>query len=97
MKLVEIGPACRIAWNVTIMDHDFHTLYVDGTPKPTTLPVILGRCVWVGANTTILKGVTIGDFAVVAAGSIVTRSVPARALVAGNPARVIRTNIDFRG
>jgi len=46
--------------------------------------------VWIGMNATILKGVTIGENSVVAAGAIVTKSVPANAIVAGNPAVVVR-------
>lgn len=49
-------------------------------------PVIIGEDVWVGANATILPGVTIDDFSVVAAGSVVTKNVPSGVLVAGNPA-----------
>lgn len=52
--------------------------------------VVLRRGCWIGANVTILPGVTIGENAVVGAGSIVTRDVPPRTVVAGNPARVIR-------
>jgi acetyltransferase-like isoleucine patch superfamily enzyme len=53
--------------------------------------VTIGRDVWVGAGCVILPGVTIGDGAVVAAGSVVTRDVPAGAVVAGVPARVIKS------
>ncbi|NEB07042.1 DapH/DapD/GlmU-related protein, partial [Streptomyces sp. SID13726] len=52
--------------------------------------VVLGRNVWLGANVTVLPGVTIGDDAVVGAGSVVTRDVPARTVVVGTPARVVR-------
>jgi maltose O-acetyltransferase len=56
--------------------------------------VILEDNVWVGSRTTILKGVTIGKDAVVAAGSVVTRDVPAGAIVAGNPAKLIGSVYD---
>ncbi len=52
-------------------------------------PVVIEDCVWVGANVCIVPGVTIGEGAVVAMGAVVTRDVPAGAVVAGNPARVI--------
>ena len=48
-----------------------------------------------GCNVLILKGITVGDGAVIAAGSVVTRDVPAGALVAGNPAKVIRENVKW--
>ena len=54
--------------------------------RPLTAPVIIGDDVWVGANSTILPGVTIGDFSVVAAGSVVIKDIPSGVLVAGNPA-----------
>jgi acetyltransferase-like isoleucine patch superfamily enzyme len=53
-------------------------------------PIQIGRNVWIGARVVVLKGVTIGDAAVVGAGSIVTNDVPAFAVVAGNPARLVR-------
>ena len=56
----------------------------------TCKPVRIKRNVWIGANATILPGVTIGENAVVGAGSVVTKDVPDNAVVAGNPARLIR-------
>lgn len=52
-------------------------------------PVTIGRDVWIGGGAIILAGITIGDGAIVGAGSVVTRNVPARATVVGNPARPI--------
>ena len=54
-------------------------------------PVVIGAGAWIGSNATILPGVTIGDGAVVAAASVVTKDVPPRTVVVGSPARVIRT------
>ena len=54
-------------------------------------PITLGQNVWIGGSSTILSGVTIGDNAIVGAGSVVTRDVPANVIVSGNPARIIRT------
>lgn len=54
-------------------------------------PIVIEKNVWIGAGATIVGGVTVGENAVVAAGSVVTRNVPPNALVGGNPARVIRS------
>ena len=58
---------------------------------PIPKPVRLGDRVWVGCRTIILKGVTIGDDAVIGAGSVVTKDVPENVVAAGNPCRVIRS------
>lgn len=92
---VRIGGGTVISWNVTIMDGDGHSLLCDGNDnKP--MPVIIGKNIWIGNNAIILKGVTIGDGSVVAAGSVLTKSVPSNSLVAGNPAKVIRSNINWK-
>jgi acetyltransferase-like isoleucine patch superfamily enzyme len=57
----------------------------------TIAPVRIGRGAWIAAGAMVLQGVTVGDDAVVAAGAVVTRDVPARTLVAGVPARVLRS------
>lgn len=54
-------------------------------------PVTIGRSVWIGGNAVILPGVTVGDKAVIGAGSVVTKDVPPSTVVAGNPARPVRT------
>jgi acetyltransferase-like isoleucine patch superfamily enzyme len=88
---VRIGSECEIGPGVLIMDSDFH-LAGNLARRPPSSPVWIGDKVWIGAHAIVLKGVTIGDAAVVAAGSVVTSDVPARTVVAGVPARVIRRN-----
>lgn len=91
---IEIGHGVAISDNVTIRDSDDHEIV--GTERPVSLPVKIGNHVWIGMNVTILKGVTIGDGAVIAAGAVVNKSVPARCLVAGVPARVLKENIEWK-
>ena len=90
-SLVQIGNNCFIAWDVNILDRDYHKLNGSEEIKP----VVIQDNVWIGARATILKGVTIGNGAVVAAASVVTQDVPPRTLVAGNPAKIIRENITW--
>ena len=56
-------------------------------------PIHIGKRVWFGANVTVLQGVTIGENAIVAAGAVVTKDVPANAIVAGVPAKVINKTL----
>jgi acetyltransferase-like isoleucine patch superfamily enzyme len=86
---IVVGDDCLIGDLVAIFDSDHHPMEPS---RPTRIaPVRLGANVWVGRSAMILPGVTIGDHAVIAAGSIVTGDVPARTLMAGAPARPIRT------
>jgi acetyltransferase-like isoleucine patch superfamily enzyme len=86
---VTIGAGCTFSWDVQILDNDFHTMTVGGVQQPSAAPVVIGDRVWVGTRAIVLKGVTIGDGAIVAAGAIVTKDVPAGAVVAGIPAKVV--------
>lgn len=87
---VTLGDGCLVGHNVV-----FATLDHDKRPgrrgDMTAAPIVVGKDVWIGAHATILKGVTIGDGAIVAAGAVVTRDVPPNTIVAGVPARVVKT------
>lgn len=91
---ISIGEGVVISENVTIRDSDDHEIV--GSTKPMTMPVTIGNHVWIGMNVTILKGVKIGDGAVIAAGAVVTKDVPARSLIAGVPARIVKTGVQWR-
>ena len=86
---VTIGAGCTFSWDVQVLDNDFHAITLDGVQQPSTAPIVIGDRVWVGTRAIILKGVTIGDGAVIAAGAIVTKDVPPNAVVAGIPAKVV--------
>lgn len=100
-ELVEIGDHVLIASRVFITDHS-HGEYSQFNPAsfPETLPaqrpivarpVRIGNNVWLGEQVCVLPGVTIGEGAIVGANAVVTRDVPPNTIVAGNPARVIKT------
>ena len=85
---IEIGDETLIGEMTDIMDTDWHG--IDG--KPTKMEHIsIGKHVWIGLKCIVLKGVTIGDYSIIGAGSVVTHSVPPNMIVAGNPAKVIGT------
>lgn len=88
---IRIGDNCMFAANVTISDSDWHGIYNRIRPFRCTKPVIIENNVWLGERVIITKGVTIGENSVVGAGSVVTKSIPANSVAAGNPARIIKT------
>ncbi len=89
---VTIGDNVGIAWDVIIMDHNYHSLtgFSEGEPDLDPRPVVIGDRVWLGIRTIVLKGVHIGDGCVIGAGSVVTRDIPPNTLAAGNPAKPIK-------
>lgn len=91
-KEINIGENVFISHDVTIMDSDAHQIK---NGKEKTKAINIGDNVWIGSKVLILKGVNIGSGSVIGAGSVVTKDVPAGCVVAGNPARVIRENIEW--
>lgn len=91
-KSITIGDDTIFANRCVIRDSDIHS--IDGSVN--TAPIVIDNHVWVGTNSIILKGVTIGDGAVIGAGSVVTKNVPPNCLAAGNPAKVIKKNISWK-
>ena len=92
MVRIEIGEGCQVGDLVSIMDCDFHEINPTTRNRSSgrTSPVCIGNNVWLGSRTTVLKGVTIGNNSVIAAGSVVTKGIPANCIAGGNPAKVIR-------
>ena len=86
---VTLDDGCQIGHNVVFATLN-HELLRERRGVTRPAPIVLGQKVWVGSNATILQGVTIGDNAVVAAGAVVTKDVPANTIVGGVPARVIK-------
>lgn len=88
---IEIGDDVAISDGVTIRDSDNHIMKYPDFIK--TKPIKIGNHVWIGMNATILKGVKIGDGAVIAAGAVVNKDVSKNSLAGGVPAKIIKTNI----
>ncbi|MBC7428117.1 MAG: acyltransferase [Bacteriovorax sp.] len=103
-KKITIGNNVQIAWGVNILDHNSHSLDLNERRRDLTntfkgiktwddvhmSDVTIEDDAWIGVNAVILKGVHIGKGSIIGAGSVVTKSVPAMSIVAGNPAKVIK-------
>lgn len=88
---IEIGDDVMLGPNVSLLTSGHPLDPATRRRAITAAPIRLGNNVWIGASAIVLQGVTIGDDSVVAAGAVVTRDVPAGVLVAGVPARVVRS------
>lgn len=91
---ITIGNGVKIAEDVIIRDSDNHEVKSD--TYHMTMPIVIGDHVWIGMRAVILKGVHIGNGAVVASGSVVTRDIPPNTLVAGVPARIIKHSLEWK-
>jgi len=95
---ITIGNDVKIGGNTVIYDTDFHSLEAESRlniekdqANTFSAPVHIGNNVFIGAHSTILKGVTIGDYSIIGAGSVISKSIPSKEIWAGNPAKFIRT------
>jgi acetyltransferase-like isoleucine patch superfamily enzyme len=106
---IQVEDDVVISWGVTVVDHNSHAIHSSDRladvanhargekdwSSVTRAKVVLERGCWIGFNAIILKGVTIGKGAVIAAGSVVTKDVPANTIFGGNPAKLIRKINDW--
>ena len=97
---VTIGRNVVISERVVIRDSDNHTVLEDDSSKGgcsslVSSPIVIEDHVWIGMNAIILKGVTIGEGSIVAAGSVVNKDVPAHCMVGGVPAKVLKTGVSW--
>lgn len=94
-KKITIGNDCMISNNVTIRTGDSHAILQNGIKINNEKDVIIGNNVWIGNNVIILKGGHVGEGAIIGAGSVVTSDIEANTIYAGNPARIIKSNISW--
>jgi len=92
---IKIGEQCAISWGTSIIDSDHHELRYEGK-KESESKVVIGDRVWIGCHVTILKGTVIGSGSVVAAGSVVKGEFPENVLIGGNPARILKENVNWK-
>lgn len=86
-RSIRLGKGIRCGANTLITDSDWHP----GDPRSSEpRPIVIEDNVWLGAGSTVMKGVTIGRNSVIGAGSVVTKDIPADVIAAGNPCRIIR-------
>ena len=93
---IEIGKGTVIGDDVRIQDSDNHGILESGELKKMSAPIIIGDHCWIAKNVTILKGVTIGDGAIIGAGAVVVKDIPAWCLAVGNPAHVIKRDVEWK-
>lgn len=109
VNYIKIGKGTAISDSVRIFDNNNHPVHPDdrklmyksswNSPlrkwkNSDSKPIIIGENVWIGQNARINKGVTIGDNSIVASAAVVTKDVPPNSVVAGNPGKIVKTDID---
>jgi len=97
--LIEIGDDVQITYGVTMLTHGYEWSVikrVHGEILGSAGKVKIGNNVFIGINTTILKGVTVGNNVIIGANSVINRDIPDNCVVAGNPARVVMSLEEYR-
>ena len=92
---ITVGKDCVLAESIDIWATDTHSITQDGQVVNIPKSIHIGDHVWAGKDVAILKGVSVGDGAVIGMRSLVTHDIAARTLNVGNPARQIKENIDW--
>lgn len=95
-KSITIGDGCIIAMGTVIRDNDGGNHQIIAESYQNQKPIVISSHVWIGENSMILKGVTIGEGAVIAASSLVTKDVPPHCMAAGSPAKIIKENVYWK-
>lgn len=92
---IAIGSDCAISWGVTIIDDNHHKVITKIQKEEIDTDLVIGNHVWIGCNVTILKGTKIGNNCIVSAGSVVKGVFSDNTLIAGNPAKVVKEDVNW--
>jgi len=92
---ITVGKDCMFSNNIIVRTSDSHPIYKDGQRINPPAPIVIGNHVWIAPETTILKGVVVGDNCILASKSLLTKSVAESCLVAGLPAKVVKTGVNW--
>ena len=93
---ITVGRNCMFSYDVIVRNNDSHkVLDADGNITNSAQDIAIGNHVWLCERSTILKGVTIGEDSIIAYGAVVTKDCPSNSIMAGNPARVVKQNINW--
>jgi len=93
-RVLQIGDECMLSRNAKLMTSDGHYIYLNNEIINYGKDIIIQNSVWIADNVTVLKGVVIGEKSVIGINSTVTKDIPQRCIVAGNPAKIIKEGID---
>ena len=93
---LKIGEGSMLSRNVKIMTSDGHNIIKGGRRINGAQSIEIGPKVWLTDNVTILKGVTVGEGSIIGINSTLTKSVPSRAIAAGNPAKVVQNEVSWQ-
>lgn len=96
--LISVGKLCMFSYGIIIRNHDSHKVLKTGGANEVINPsanITIGEHVWICQNASILKGCNIGDNSIVAYGAIATKGCPTNSILAGNPAKVVKTGITW--
>lgn len=94
---ISIGELCMFSYGIILRNHDSHKVLDLESNQVVNPPsdINIGKHVWIGQNSTILKGVTIGNDSIIAMGAVVTKSCESNSIMAGNPAKVVKLGINW--
>lgn len=94
---IRVGNDCLFSWNILLMDHDHHSIFLHEQYMNPSKPIEIGNKVWIGCNCTVLKGATIAEGCMVGAGSLISKAIlTPNCLIGGIPGHILKSDIQWR-